>query len=200
MLQIIRLFASRAAAALGGSFMATWTVRFRETGYKNMDGTKLSLVQDTVWNDPREQPTTDPITGIETTHCNQAALAVARGMGCHDFDPPAGGEPYTADQLFAFFQRKDSKFIEQDMSNVQALANRGVLVFACLSSFLLQEHHGHVVSITPGETVFSESLVKRVPICLNIAGKRYDSRRIGINFAFPMHRATPRFWAWKTNL
>ena len=93
----------------------------------NKDPKILSQVQDTVWNDPRWKATFDPNAKVEITHCNQASLAVANGMGCHEFDAPTGGEPYTADQLFYFFQRDTSNFLEKNMDDVQALANAGSL-------------------------------------------------------------------------
>jgi len=164
-----------------------------------MSADLLNAVQDKVWADPRWQPTTDA-KGIETTHCNQAALAVADGLGCHAFDPGPGAEPYTADQLYDFFQREDSGFVEKLMADVQALANEGSLVYAVLNAHMLAELHGHIVSITTGRMVFSGELSRSVPVCLNIAGKKYDSRRTSLTMAFPMMRVTPRFFAWKASL
>ena len=161
------------------------------------DPKKLSDVQDTVWNDPRWKATT--AGGVETTHCNQGSLAVANGMGCHSFDPPMNGEPYTADQIFNFFANidKGANFLEKDMADVQALVNAGSLIFACVPSWLLKEAHGHIVTLTPGAEVFSGGLEKNVPICLNISTAQLSARSIGINFAFPMKVVTPRFFAWK---
>ena len=163
------------------------------------DAAKLKEVQDTVWNDPRWKATTAE-NGVETTHCNQGSLAVANGMGCHEFDPPANGEPYTADQLYSFFQKDTSGFVEKMMEDVQALVNQGSLIFASLPSGILQESHGHIVSLTPGDMVWSDHLGKDVPVCLNISTKELSSRSIGLNWAFPMSRATPRFFAWKESL
>lgn len=160
---------------------------------------KLSEVQDTVWNDPRWKAE-KLADGLERTHCNQASLAVANGMGCHEFDPPINGEPYLADQLYHFFQREASGFLEKNLEDVQNLANRGCLVFAVLPSWIMQQKHGHIVSITPGKMVESGILGKSVPVCLNIAGTELSSRSTGINWAFPLKRATPRFFCWKESL
>lgn len=171
------------------------TLKTERTGVNNMkDPEFLSKVQDTVWNDPRWRAT----PGV--THCNQAALAVAQGVGCHEFDPPTGGEPYTADQLFLFFQRDSSNFFEKNLEDVQALVNAGSLVFAILPSWILLEAHGHIVSLTPGIPVHSEGIDKDVPVCLNISTAELSSRCVGINFAFPLKRAMPRYFAWKVSL
>ena len=179
------------------------SIHFRKTGDNNMINNPafLTQAQDTAWNNQTLKATRDPVTGIETTHCNQGALAVARGVGCTDFPlPPAGGEPYTADQLFNFFLNHPQTWFEKDMVDVQTLANAGALVFACLPSWILQEAHGHIVSLTPGAEVWSGSLGMNVPICLNISTIELSARNVGINFAFPMHKATPRFWVWKGSL
>lgn len=174
--------------------------RIEWTGVNNMkDPAFLSQAQDTVWNDPRWKAI-KKADGTEITHCNQAALAVANGVGCHEFDAPVGGEPYTADQLFNFFQRASSNFLEKYMDDVQKLANEGSLIFAVLPSWLLQEAHGHIVSITPGEAAYSERLGKQVPVCLNVSTVELSGRVVGINWAFPLLRATPRFFAWKGSL
>lgn len=179
--------------------MGMWTWETRWTGYRKMKDPKfLSEVQDKVWNDPRWKASI--IGGFEVTHCNQSALAVANGVGCHEFDPPSGGEPYTADQLYYFFQRGSSNFLEKDLDDIQGLANAGSLVFAILPSWLLKEQHGHVVSVTPGDQVKSESLSRWVPVCLNVSTEVLSSRSIGINWAFPMKRVCPRFFAWKASL
>lgn len=151
----------------------------------------LDHIQDAVWVDPRWASE----GGV--THCNQASLAVANGLGCHVFDPPSGGEPYTADQLFNFLQRSTSGFLEKNMPDVQAIADAGGLVFAVLPSWILGEQHGHIVSLTPGPMMFSPSLNKDVPLCLNISTPELSGRRVGLNWAFPMLKATPRFFAWK---
>lgn len=179
----------------------SWFGWFGLGGKNKMAGNPeiLKQVQDTVWADPRWKAT-KAADGTQTTHCNQGSLAIANGMGCHEFDPPADGEPYTADQLFNFFQRATSNFLEKDMTDVQQLANAGSLVFACLPSWILQEAHGHIVSITPGIEVMSDSLQIHVPLCLNISTIELSARSVGINFAFPMHRVTPRFFVWKGSL
>lgn len=170
------------------------------TGVNNLKDPQLLIkVQDTVWNDPRWKPTSNP-DGSETTHCNQASLAVANGVGCHAFDAPSGGEPYTADQLYNYFQRKDTPFLEKDLIDVQELANAGSLIYAVLSSWMMGQTHGHIVSITPGEMVYSGSLKKHVPVCLNIGTAKYSARLIGLNFAFNMQKFNPRFFAWKDSL
>lgn len=172
------------------------------------DATLLKAVQDKVWADPSLKADTWP-DGSPRTHCNQAALAVANGMGCHDFDAPVGGEPYTADQLFYFFQRTNGNggphFLEKNMEDVQDLANAGSLVFAIVPSWTLLEKHGHIVSITPGITVHSPLLGKDVPVCLNVSTAPLSARMVGLNFAFPMHSmaqrgATVRFFAWRESL
>ena len=164
------------------------------------DPIKLSQVQDQAWDDPRWKAHFDPATKIETTHCNQGALAVANGVGCHEFDPPSGGDPYAADQLFYFFQRVTSNFLEKDLADVHDLVRAGSLVFVISPSWLLNEGHGHVVSLTPGDAVKSESLGLWVPVCLNISTAALSSRSVGINCAFPMKRTMPRFFAWKGSL
>lgn len=167
------------------------------------DPTFLSKVQDTVWNNPALKADTWP-NGTPRTHCNQAALAVANGVGCHEFDPPHGGEPYTADQLWYFFQRKNgdgaSNFLEKGIQDVHDLVQRGCLVYAVSPSWLLNESHGHIVSLTPGDAVKSESLNIWVPLCLNISTAALSSRAVGVNWAFPMKRTMPRFFVWKDSL
>jgi len=163
------------------------------------DPKKLSEVQDSVWNDPRWKADTYP-NGKIRTHCNQASLAVANGMGYHGFDSPVGGEPYTADQIFYYFQRAESNFLEKDLDDAQTLANQGSLLFCISPSWILGEDHGHIVSITPGKSVHSENLGKDVPVCLNISTAVLSSRSIGINWAFPMKRVMPKFFVWKDSL
>lgn len=163
------------------------------------DPKKLSEVQDTVWNDPRWKADFYS-NGSSRTHCNQASLSVANGLGCHEFDPPANGEPYTADQLFYFFQKDTSGFLEKNLDDAQDLANFGTLVFCVCPSWLLGESHGHIVSITPGSHVMSENLGKFVPVCLNVSTTALSSRSVGINWAFPLKKAMPRFFAWKETL
>lgn len=163
----------------------------------------LSSVQDTVWANPKWKENMD--AGVDKTHCAEGSLAVANGVGCHEFDPPAGGEPYMADQLFNFFQRATSNFLEKDLTDVQGLANAGSLVFAIAPSWLLLEKHGHIVSVTPGSQVKSEMLNRLVPVCLNISTKVLSGRVIGLNYAFPMHSmfqrgSAVRYFAWKESL
>lgn len=182
--------------------LKSWGVRISvplKAGNNNLPDPKLlNEVQDRVWNDPRWK------AGEGVTHCNQAALAVANGMGCHVFDPAPGKDPYLADQLWYLFMRgqrdNTSKFLEKDMEDVQALANQGSLVFAICPSWLLQEEHGHVVTITAGDPVYSPNLDKQVPVCMNVATAVLSSRRIGINYAFPLKRALPKFYVWKESL
>ena len=164
------------------------------------DPVLLASVQDQVWADPRWKASFDPVTKIETTHCNQGALAVANGVGCHEFDPPSGGDPYTADQLWYFFQRVTSNFLEKNLADVHDLVQAGSLVYAVCPFWLLNEGHGHVVSLTPGDAVKSESLNLWVPVCLNISTVVLSGRSVGINWAFPMKRITPKFFAWKNSL
>lgn len=175
--------------------LLTASLSFETTGCKNkMTADKLNEVQDAVWNNPAFVPS----DGI--THCNQASLAVANGMGCHGFDPPHGAQPYTADQIFNFLQRESSGFLEKNIEDVQALANNGTLIFASLPSWRLDQAHGHIVSITPGNQIRSYALDMDVPVCLNIGTKALSARRTGINFAFPMKRVKPRYFAWKESL
>lgn len=162
------------------------------------DPEKLSDVQNSVWADPRWKACV--IGGVEVTHCNQGALAVANGVGCHEFDPPENGEPYTADQLYYFFQRSTSNFLEKNLEDTHDLAQQGTLIFAVSPSWLLKEQHGHIVSLTPGDQVKSASLSLWVPVCLNISTVSLSDRSIGINFAFPMTRTKPRYFAWKESL
>ncbi len=173
----------------------TVEIPFVMTGCRNkMTSEQLNEVQDTVWNNPAFQARDGK------TFCNQASLAVANGIGCHEFDPPKDGDPYTADQLFNFFQRSTSNFLEKNMEDVQALANKGALVFASLPSWRLDQAHGHICSLTPGDQVKSYSLDTYVPVCLNLSTQALSSRRVGINFAFPMKRAMPRYFVWKGSL
>jgi hypothetical protein len=128
---------------------------------------------------------------------------VANGVGCHEFDPPSGGEPYTADQLWYFFQRQNNGhplFLEKDLADVHSLAQQGSLVYAICPSWLLNEKHGHVASLTPGDAVKSSLLNLWVSVCLNISTIAYSGRSVGINFAFPMKRIMPRFFVWKESL
>ena len=89
------------------------------------------------------------------------------------------------------------KWLEKNMEDVQTLANQGSLVFAVLDSHAMQEHHGHIVSITPGEMIESGELNKQVPVCLNVAGAKLSGRKVELTEAFPMRHCTPRFFAWK---
>jgi hypothetical protein len=170
-----------------------------ETGYVNKDPKFLSEVQDKVWNDPALKARDGK------TFCNLAWLKICQGLGCRDFDPPPLQEPYTADGIWWFFQRKENanKWLEKDLANVQDLANQGCLIACILPSWMLGEAHGHIVSLTSGTLVWSESLQKFVPVCMNIGSAPLSSRRIGINMAFPMKRLNeekkpqPKFYAWK---
>jgi hypothetical protein len=121
-------------------------------------------------------------------------------VGCHEFDPPAGADPYIADQLFNFFLNHPSTWFEKDIGDVQQLTNAGALVFACLPSSILQEAHGHIVSLTPGSEFWSGELGMNVPICLNISTIELSGRSVSITKAFPMKRVTPRFFVWKGSL
>lgn len=176
------------------------SIRIKATGVNNMkDPNFLAKAQDTVWNDPRWKADTWP-DGKPRTHCNQASLEVANAVGCHTFDPAPGRDPYSADELFHFFQRETSGFLEEALDNAQELANKGSLVYAIAPSWLLQEGHGHIASITPGAAVDSEFMKKKVPVCLNISDVAHSARLIGINWAFPLKRTIPRFYAWKESL
>lgn len=173
------------------------TVKTKWTGTNNMkDPNFLIKAQDTAWNDPALKARDGK------TFCNMSWLKVCQAVGCHDFDPAPGKEPYVADELWWFFQRKENagKFLEKDLNDVQDLANRGALIAAVLPSWILKEVHGHIVSITPGEHVWSEGLQKFVPVCMNIATVALSSRKVGLNWAFPMKRVMPKFYAWKESL
>ena len=163
------------------------------------DPVLLAATQDTVWNYPVYKADKWP-DGTPRTHCNQAALAVANGVGCKEIDPPEGGELFTADQLYFILQRASVNFSQIEIEYCQDYANQGTLIFAISPSWLLGESHGHIVSITPGKTVLSEVMRGPVPVCMNISTAAFSSRLIGINWAFPLKKSVPHFFAWKESL
>jgi len=169
------------------------------TGYVNKKSLgKLMTGILTAYENPKYAPTI--VDGkVTVTHCNDAVRDVAGFMDCHDF---AG---MNADEIYAFMEAGKG-WKEVLMRDAQELANEGSLVVAGLPSRVLDEAHGHVCVIRPGEVVWSEHWKSSVPSVMNVGGQNFILRfktsdgsfiEAGINGAFQI---IPKFFAWEASL
>lgn len=175
-------------------------VKWRFWGCPSMikDPKKLSMIQDQVWENPQFHAETLK-DGMVVTHCNASAHAVARAYGCLAFLDLKTNAPYMADEIYDLMGRS-SDFAIKRMDECQALVNQGVLIFAALPSYKLGESHGHIVSLTPGNEEFSGTWNAKTPACLNLGGVTTSFRNKGINWAFPVKKGIPDFFAWGPSL
>lgn len=154
----------------------------------------LNKAQDDVFANQTYWP--EPANDGEITYCNVATLAVVRGVGCRDLDPGLGGDPLTADQLYARI-KGSPRFLVKPMADCQELVNAGTLILAILPAEKLGQHHGHVCTLTPGESAFSGHWDAKAPAAMNLGRKGTCFRNKGVNYAFvPM----PEFYAWVASL
>ena len=138
--------------------------------------------------------------GTVVTHCNQAAHAVARAYGCLAFLDLKTNAPYCADDIHRIMATSKDFALKQ-MEECQALVNQGVLIFASLTSDRLGESHGHICSLTPGNEESSGTWQSdHVPAGMNIGGITTSFRNKGVNWAFPVAKGRPDFFAWVQSL
>ena len=136
-------------------------------------------------------PEWQPRDGV--THCNSAADYVAKGFGCdemHDKD----GNPLTADEMFALFCSGEN-WRPVTVGGTWMLANQGSLIFAAMNSKSLNESHGHVCTIIPGDPVYSGHWEGLAPLCMNVGKENFIGRPC--SFAF---RQVPYFFGWKPTI
>jgi hypothetical protein len=153
---------------------------------------ELNAVQDKVFADQALWP--KETDGDHMTFCNVAALHVAQGVGCHDFDPPAGTDPIRADKLYNLF-KYSPLFHQQPMQDCQDLVNKGALILAILPSWVLRQQNGHICTLTSGVGDHSGRWDRFAPFCLNLGRAGTCFRQKGVNWAFQM---MPEFYLWRT--
>jgi hypothetical protein len=150
----------------------------------------LNAAQDSVFADqtlwPKEQD------GDEVTFCNLAALHVANGVGCHEFDTAKTAQPMRADAIYTLVQ-SSSAFRRHPLQDCQELVNRGALVLAILPSWHLHQRSGHVCTLTPGVGDHSGRWDMYTPVCMNLGRYGTCFRRKGVNWAFQL---VPDFYMW----
>lgn len=136
---------------------------------------------------------------VTQTFCNKAVQHIANTMGCQDLDH------FDADEMCQFFLQFKG-WQEVKMRDCQNLANQGTLIVAALPSQALNQPHGHVCVIRPGEQVWSEHWKSMVPAVMNIGGHNFILRfstgpgeaiEAGVNGAFQI---IPHFYAWEASL
>lgn len=158
-------------------------------------------------SDPKLQPEYDIEGNLLTTHCNQAAVRVAKIMGCDEFDAPN----LLADDLYNIMTLNASKcwrIAGGQEATLHALG--GGLAYAASTSLMLNEAHGHIAVICPLGMQKSGSLDKDVPIVANV-GKGDPGGQLGpsvggvrkkknwickVSQAFPPSKGEPSYFAW----
>jgi len=130
--------------------------------------------------------------GDEITYCNLASLAVANGVGCHDFDPAPGMQPLRADEIYNLF-RTSKIFDPKPMAVCQDMVNKGALIFAIAPSWDLHQSAGHICTLTPGVGDFSGRWNLHTPFCMNLGRAGTCFRQRGVNWAFQI---VPEFYWW----
>lgn len=126
------------------------------------------------------------------TFCNFAADHVAHGMGCDDLRKD--GQPLTADEIYQVFNTsKDWRVMTLGAPSV--FATEGSLIFGIMNSKMLNQEHGHIATVLPGEPIWSGHWVAMAPICMNVGRDVFIGRPM--SFAF---RTIPTFFAWVPSL
>ncbi len=127
------------------------------------------------------------------TFCNLATIAVAQGVGCQALDSAPGKEPLMADEIYQLFMATPAVFAPLTMRDCQDAVNAGVLVFAALPNWRLQESHGHICTLTTGVGDHSGRWNSFTPFCMNLGRTGTCFRRKGVNWAFQF---VPEFFSW----
>ncbi len=124
------------------------------------------------------------------TYCNLALRAIARAMGCMEFE----ARNMLADDMCAMFDANAAGvWMRVDGAEAAVRALSGDLAIAAMSSRRLKEKHGHVAVIYPLARQYSGSLKKDVPMCMNIG--RINGL-MKVSQAFPVSLGEPDFFVY----
>lgn len=148
---------------------------------------------------PDFQPRT--IDGVAKTFCNYFANYVACGMGCTLLSDHID-EPILADSIYDSMLSDTKNWREiNDMygcpssTGAAHLASQGSLVFGILNSKGLNQEHGHINVVVPGECQFSGHWNMLAPLCANVGVQNFYGEEE--SYAF---RKMPKFIAWVPSL
>lgn len=136
------------------------------------DPIQLNAAQDAVFANKSYWPTIDG-----ETFCNVATQDVLSRLG---YNALAG---MTADVMYeTVCVSKD--WVQKTLAEAQELANAGTILLAILSSAKLAQAHGHVCTLTPGQSIASGHWGAMAPMAMNLGRIGTCFRKIGINYSF----------------
>jgi hypothetical protein len=148
----------------------------------------LKAACDAVLADPKLLPVKDAAGNIVETHCNFGAIRVANAVGCHELDGKMADQQYTT-----MDDNASGLWLKVTGDAATAFAQLGGLAFACASSKMLGEAHGHIAAVYPAPMQFSGSLGKNVPVVANIGKTDTEEAE---SRAFPVAKGEPSYFVW----
>ncbi len=125
--------------------------------------------------------------GVLVTECNAAIQLILHRYNYKAMDG------MNADSMCAFMVKSED-WQDRDLSDVQRLANIGVLVIGAATSTEMGQEHGHVSTVRPGNTKISGHW-GQAPACMNVGGENF----IGKDMAYAF-KTKPKFYALKMTL
>ncbi len=145
-----------------------------------------------------DDPSLRPIfeNGVfQQSFCNVAAQIIFKEFGGPGFPLTDKGLIPRADAMYYLMADNTKEFHKIQVGTVQALANAGSLVFACMTSKMLQQEAGHVCVATPGQAEPSGKWGCEAPLCANVGVENFLGKKM--SYAF---RTIPDFFVWVPSL